>query len=266
LALAQALERVERMTRQGHHEVVLSGIHLGRYGAGLAGNVNLAGLLRALAPVFDRLGPSYRLRLSSIEPMEWTDELVDTVSDSPFVCRHFHVPLQSGDDSVLERMGRPYRALEFAGVVRTLRERFDDAALGTDILVGFPGEDQAAAENTLHLVDSLPLSYLHVFTFSSRPNTPASHMPESVPAETIRRRAAAVRRVGQKHWRSFLKKGLGRRHQVLLEKTGEKTTLGRTREYRPFRLTNQGHKEGKLVEVLAKRLDGDVLEGVFSKP
>ena len=98
--------------------------------------------------------------------MEFTSALMEEISKAPFVCRHFHVPLQSGDDSVLERMGRPYRAREYTGVIQALRDRFPDAALGTDVLVGFPGEGELAAENTHRLVDSLPLSYLHVFTFS----------------------------------------------------------------------------------------------------
>jgi threonylcarbamoyladenosine tRNA methylthiotransferase MtaB len=226
--------------------------------------VTLAGLLHALAPVFEPMGPTFRLRLSSIEPMEFTQALKEEIAAAPFVCRHFHVPLQSGDDWVLKRMGRPYRASECAGVIHALRERFPDAALGTDVLVGFPGEDETAAKNTLDLVDSLPLSYLHVFTFSPRPGTPAKDMPHQVPEEDLRRRAAAVRGVGQKHWREFQKLGLGRRHQVLVEKKQENSCLGRTREYRQLRLEYQTDINTEVVEALAERLDGDTLVGVFS--
>jgi threonylcarbamoyladenosine tRNA methylthiotransferase MtaB len=258
LSVDTVVSRVDRMLRQGHHEVVLSGIHLGRYEAGLAG------LLRALTPLFEQMGPTYRLRLSSIEPMEFTEALMEEISQAQFVCRHFHIPLQSGDDSVLERMGRPYRAFEFAGVIQALGDRFPDAALGTDVLVGFPKESESAAENTHRLVDSLPLSYLHVFTFSPRPGTAAADMPERAPQEAVRRHAAAIRSIGSKHWQGFLKRGLKRHHQVLLEKKQKNAYLGRTREYRKFRLECKQDINAEVVEALAKYLDGDTLVGVAS--
>lgn len=254
--------KVDRMLGLGHHEVVLSGIHLGRYRA--ENGTDLAGLLRTLSPVFEGGGSTRRLRLSSIEPMEITPELLEEISAARFVCRHFHIPLQSGDDEVLGCMGRPYRADEFTDVIRSLRERFDDAALGTDVLVGFPGESEAAAENTLRLVESLPLSYLHVFTFSPRPDTPAAGMPGQVPHTAVRRRSAALRDVGRRHWRQFQERGLGRFHQVLLEKNQRKSWLGRTREYRQFRLEYQGDIEDEVVEARAESLDGDTLVGVVS--
>jgi threonylcarbamoyladenosine tRNA methylthiotransferase MtaB len=256
------VKKVEFMLRAGHHEVVLSGIHLGRYRA--ENGTDLAGLLRTLSPVFERRGPAYRLRLSSIEPMELTRDLLEEISASRFVCRHFHVPLQSGDDTVLERMGRPYQAGEFADVIRSLRERFEDAALGTDVLVGFPAESEAAAENTLRLVESLPLSYLHVFTFSPRPGTPAAAMPDQIPQEVARQRSAALREVGRRYWQDYTKLGLGRSHQVLLEKNDRNTWLGRTREYRRFRLEYQSDIDEEVVEARAESLDGDTLVGVVS--
>ncbi len=256
------VSKVTRMLELGHHEVVLSGIHLGRYRP--APGSNLAGLLRALAPLFDRMGPAYRLRLSSIEPMEFTEALQEEISDSPFVCRHFHVPMQSGDDSVLARMRRPYRSDQFTGVIKALNARFPDAALGTDVLVGFPGESESAAENTQRLIASLPLSYLHVFTFSPRPGTPAERLPDRIPREVVRRRSAAARSIGRRHWREFLKLGLNRRHQVLMEKTQENACLGRTREYRQFRLRDQKGMDSPVVEALAECLDGDTLVGVVS--
>lgn len=263
LPVEAALSKVARMLQLGHHEVVLSGIHLGRYAA--APGANLAGLLRALAPIFERMGPGYRLRLSSIEPMEFTEALQEEICSSTFVCRHFHLPLQSGDDSVLARMGRPYRSAEYARIINTLHERFPDAALGTDVLVGFPGESESAAENTNRLVDSLPLSYLHVFTFSPRPGTPAEKLPGRVPKDIVRRRSAAARSIGKRHWIEFQKQGLQRHHQVLLEKQQANAYLGRTREYRRFLLKHQKHIDTEVVEALAECLDGDTLVGVISK-
>ena len=260
--VAEVVAKVERMLRQGHHEVVLSGIHLGRYRS--ENGTDLAGLLRTLSPVFGRRDSSCRLRLSSIEPMELTPALLEEISAARFVCRHFHVPLQSGDDEVLKSMGRPYLAGQFSDVISKLRDRFGDAALGTDALVGFPGESEAAAENTLRLIESLPLSYLHVFTFSPRPGTRAEGMSGKVPGETVRRRAAALRELGRRHWQNFSRRGVGRTHQVLLEKNEQNTWLGRTREYRRFRLEYQGNIDEEVVEARAESLDGDTLVGVFS--
>jgi threonylcarbamoyladenosine tRNA methylthiotransferase MtaB len=202
--------------------------------------------------------------LSSIEPRELTGDLLDEIAAARFVCRHFHVPLQSGDDDVLGRMGRPYRADQFAQIIHSLRQRFEDAALGTDLLVGFPGESETAAENTRRLVKSLPLSYLHVFTYSPRPDTPAAQMPGQVPQETMQRRSGALRAVSRRCWQDFSRQGLGRSHQVLLEKKAADGWLGRTREYRRFRLEYQNDIDDEVVEARAEYLDGDTLVGVFS--
>jgi len=258
----EVVAKVDRLLRLGHREVVLSGIHLGRYRT--ENGTDLAGLLNTLSPVFERRGPACRLRLSSIEPMEFSEELLEAISAARFVCRHFHVPLQSGDDEVLKRMGRPYRADQYAEVVHSLRKRFEDAALGTDVLVGFPGESETAAGNTLRLIDSLPLSYLHVFTFSARPGTRAAGMQAQVAHEIMRRRSAALRDVGRRHWHDFTQRGLGRPHQVLAEKKEPNSWLGRTREYRRFRFEYQGDMCEELVEARAEYLDGDTLVGVVS--
>lgn len=262
LPVEAVVTKVARMLELGHHEVVLSGIHLGRYQS--ENGTDLAGLLRSLSPVFEASSPGCRLRLSSIEPMEFTPALLEEISRDRFVCRHFHIPLQSGDDEVLGRMGRPYRTKRYAEIIRSLHQHFEDAALGTDVLVGFPGESEAAAENTRRLIESLPLSYLHVFTFSPRPGTPAGEMPERVPQEIMRRRSAVLRDIGRRHWLEFSKRGLGRPHQVLLEKKTQNAWLGRTGEYRRFSVEYQGDIYEELVEARAESLDGDTLVGVVS--
>jgi threonylcarbamoyladenosine tRNA methylthiotransferase MtaB len=162
--------QLRRFVSEGYGEVVLSGIHLGQWGRDLHPPGTLPGLLRAC---MDAAGGA-RLRLSSLEPHEWTDELLNVLGDSPGVCPHFHVPLQSGDPKILEAMGRPYTPDEYAALVLELRRRFPDAAIGADVLVGFPGESETRFRNTLELVERLPLIYLHVFPFSPRPGTPAA--------------------------------------------------------------------------------------------
>jgi threonylcarbamoyladenosine tRNA methylthiotransferase MtaB len=257
--MGKALERIERFLGLGHREVVLCGIHLGRYGSG-AGS-SLAALLRELSPLFSRAGEGCRLRLSSVEPLEWSDELLTSLSESPFVCPHFHVPVQSGDDSVLGRMRRPYRAEQFTEVVEKLHAAFPQAAIGTDVLTGFPGETDAAADNTLELVARLPLAYLHVFTYSAREGTPAASMPDQVDPESVRRRAAELRKTSENHWHAFTECGVGRLHQLLIERAGPDGARGRTGEYRKMRIP--GGRPGDMVSASAKNLEGDTLVGVL---
>jgi threonylcarbamoyladenosine tRNA methylthiotransferase MtaB len=256
---ARALEQIDRFIELGHREVVLCGIHLGRYGR--EEGSSLAALLRALAPRFERLGAGCRVRLSSIEPLEWSDELLAVLAGSPFVCSHFHVPLQSGDDDVLQRMRRPYRASRFRKVVERLHADFPRAAIGTDVLVGFPGETDQAAGNTLGLVTDLPLSYLHVFTFSAREGTPAASMTGRVDPKKVRHRAAELRKISESRWLSFLKRGVGRRHRLLAERAGPDGVQGRTDSYRKMRIPEG--RPGEIVQATAKNLDGDTLVGVL---
>jgi threonylcarbamoyladenosine tRNA methylthiotransferase MtaB len=173
--LPEALAQVTQFARAGHREVVLVGVHLGMYGQDFAPPVTLAELVRQCLRV-EGLG---RLRLSSLEPREVTDELVELIAEhapqpgqpGPFLCRHLHLPLQSGDDEVLRRMGRPYDAAVFAELVCRVAGRIPGVALGADVMVGFPGETDEAFANTVQLIEALPLTYLHVFSYSRRPGT-----------------------------------------------------------------------------------------------
>ena len=251
LEISQVVEKVSKIIQLGHREVVLTGIHLGRYGAGLQPRSSLARLLLSLAPLFASLGPGFRIRLSSIEPLEWTGELIAAIESSAFVCRHFHVPIQSGCDEVLSRMRRPYRISQAEEVLGEIRARFPGAALGTDILVGFPGETDAHADETQASVERLPFDYLHVFTFSSRPGTPAHGFPDPVDEARIRERSVRVRSVGKVRWRRFLEYGVGRRHQLLLEKTSPLRAMGHTAEYRVCLVEGRGLVRGEVISVVA---------------
>ncbi len=257
--VADAGRLVADLLRRGHREVVLTGIHLGRYGVDLTPAATLADLLQDLAPVFESRAEECRLRLSSIEPLEWTDRLISDIESHRFVCRHFHVPLQSGDDGVLARMCRPYSAGDYIRVVERLQRHFPWAALGADVLVGFPGESDRAARRTLELVRSSPLAYLHVFTFSARPGTEAAAMDERVPPEVVRDRAARLRRVGDEHWRRFVEAGRGKRHRVLVESVGESGPEGRSGTFRRIRLPGHDVDQGEIVEVRTDERKDDVL-------
>jgi threonylcarbamoyladenosine tRNA methylthiotransferase MtaB len=201
---AAVLEQVRLLTARDYREVVLTGINLGSWGRD-TDEGPLANLLRLLledrAPEGD---PVDRLRLSSIEPLEIDASLLDVIEGAgERVAHHFHLPLQSGSPSVLSRMGRPYTAEEYLHVAHTIARRFPDAALGADVIVGFPGETEAEFEETLALVERSPLTYLHVFAYSDRPGTRASTMSPKIPPETIHERSLRLRSLGMQKNDSF---------------------------------------------------------------
>ncbi len=210
----EVLQGIGLLSGLGFREVVLTGVHIGRYGLDLSPPRSLAGLLREILS----LSLPLRIRLSSIEPLELTDEILGLTEESHGrICPHFHIPLQSGDAGVLERMRRPYRPEDFARVVGALHDRLPDVAIGADVLVGFPGETEAAFENTFRLIDGLPLSYLHVFPFSPRPGTAAFAFPERIAPEAIRARGERLRILGRQKRLSFHRSFLGREIEVLTE-------------------------------------------------
>jgi len=172
------IENLRCLQQAGYQEIVLSGIHLGCYGFDLEPSTSLQRLLERI----DRETEIPRARLSSIEPKELTDDIIALVAGSTRFCDHFHIPLQSGDDRILHLMKRPYTAEQFARLVRNIREQIPEAAIGADVLIGFPGETDAAFERTYALVANLPITYLHVFPFSPRDGTPAADMPNQIPA------------------------------------------------------------------------------------
>ena len=187
----------------GFREVVLSGIHLGCYGQDLSRPTTLLQLLNQLS----QLGAVDRLRLSSIEPNELTPELIQFAADSnkypTSICEHFHIPLQSGDDDILKDMRRPYTRDFFNQLIRRIHRLLPEAAIGVDVLVGFPGETEKAFQNTIELIDRLPITYLHVFPFSPRKGTPAATLPDQVDAATIKNRSFRLRHLGKQKKENF---------------------------------------------------------------
>lgn len=172
LAPAQVVAEIRKLTDAGHQEVVLSGINLGSYGRDLTPRVELLDLVRRI------LGetPLARLRLSSIEPQDVTQDLVDFVASTDRLARHFHIPLQSASDGILAAMHRWYRAAHYARKIELIRETIPAAAIGADVIAGFPGETEADHHATMEFIEKLPFSYLHVFSFSKRPGTAAEKL------------------------------------------------------------------------------------------
>ena len=206
------LERIGRLAGAGFREIVFTGVNTGDYGRDLDPPTRLHHLLaRAIAVE----GPG-RLRLNSLEPRTVTPELVDLLAGcGGRLAPHLQVPLQSGSDAVLLRMRRPYRAADYARVVETLRLRVPGIALGADVIAGFPGETDGEFEATCRFIETSPLNYLHVFSYSPRPGTPAAALPARVPPDVIKERSARLRRLGQDLSLRFRRSCLGQARAAL---------------------------------------------------
>ena len=213
LPAADALAQVGALVEAGYSEVVLTGVHLGTWGCDLDPRDTLAALLARLV-VLPGLG---RLRLSSVEPTEFTPELLQLLASSPAICPHLHVPLQSGAASVLRAMGRPYGPAQFAQLVERLAATLPDPGIGADVIAGFPGESERDFEETAALVRSLPLTYLHVFPYSPRPGTRAAAMAGQVAPTERERRAALLREIGRGKAAAFQGRHVGRTVRALVE-------------------------------------------------
>jgi threonylcarbamoyladenosine tRNA methylthiotransferase MtaB len=229
---AVVLHKVEDFVAAGGNELVLSGINLGRWGRDLAdsGSRSLAELVRL---IFDRTSLQ-RLRLSSIEPMDWDEQMIDLMHKfgGNRLAPHAHLPLQSGSDSVLRRMHRRYRPWHYAGrVTELLRAAGPHLTLGADVMVGFPGESDAEFEETLNFIGTQPFGYLHLFPFSPRPGTPgwALHAANPVPAAVIEERMAILRTLAQEKSHAHRSRFIGRELSIITLQTGASlASLGRT--------------------------------------
>ena len=199
LAPAQVVAEIEKLTAASYQEIVLSGINLGSYGRDLTPR---ASLLDLASRILDET-PLARLRLSSIEPQDVTQDLVDFVASNARIARHFHIPLQSASDPILAKMHRWYRAAHFARKLELIRERIPAAAIGADVIAGFPGETDADHSATMEFIERLPFSYLHVFSFSKRPGTAAENPSGELPPQVIKQRSRELRALGEKKKAEF---------------------------------------------------------------
>jgi len=196
---SKVVESLHSLCEEGYKEVVLTGIHLSRYGADLGNGINLKILLARI----DNERPALRIRLSSLEPNEIDMELIEMIGSYDWLCRHLHIPLQSGDDNILKRMNRHYSSMDFARIVNMIYEKIPLAAIGLDVIVGFPGEDDKAYNNTFSFINDLPVSYLHVFPFSPRKGTAAAKFPDQVNQSIIKERAMRLRELGKEKREGF---------------------------------------------------------------
>jgi threonylcarbamoyladenosine tRNA methylthiotransferase MtaB len=199
------LADVERLAASGYKELWIVGVHLGSYGRDLRPAASLVELLRLL----DRAPGDVAFRISSLEPMDCSRDIVDLVAESGRFEPHLHLPLQHGSDRVLASMRRPYTVDAYRRLVDGIHARLPHASIGTDVIVGFPGESEADAHESERAIADMPLSYLHVFPYSDRPGTEASTMTPKVPPETVKRRGARLRDLGARFSSGFVRSQLG---------------------------------------------------------
>ena len=253
MPLEGVLKNIHCLKQAGFHEVVLTGVHLGAYGLDLSPQTSLTALL-------DHIRESNamdRVRLSSIEPHELTQDIIKLVAETEIFCDHFHIPLQSGDDRILEKMHRPYTSSFFIDLIIKIKDQVPDAAIGVDILIGFPGETEKAFENTYSLIKKLPITYLHVFPFSPRPGTPAGKYPQKVPQKTIKARCEKMRRLGNEKKRIFYETFMGKTVEVLIEGKRDKATgllKGITSNYIPVHVVGEDDLFNTLVQVNIEKI------------
>jgi threonylcarbamoyladenosine tRNA methylthiotransferase MtaB len=241
LAPDAVLDEVCKLVATGAKEVVLSGINLGSYGRDLVPRVGLNAVVRR---ILDETTLE-QLRFSSVEPQDVTEDFIELVASSDRLARHFHVPLQSGSDKILRGMHRWYRAAHYAERIARIRSMIPDAAIGADVIVGFPGETDEDFRTTHDFIEALPLSYLHVFSFSSRPGTKATDLGGLVDTRVIRDRASALRSLSRRKAAEFRASQCGRRMRALtLARFGPDWTEALTSNYLKVRVA--GHRAANL--------------------
>jgi threonylcarbamoyladenosine tRNA methylthiotransferase MtaB len=207
------LEHARALAAARYREIDLTGVHTGAYGEDLDPPTTLLAMLEHLV----RVEGIERIRLNSIEPATVSDELLDFIAASPKICKHLHICLQSGDDDILRRMRRHYDVAAYAQLISKVMSRMPECGLGSDMLVGFPGETEAHFERTLRVVERLPFSYLHVFSYSARPGTPAAKYPDQVDPRAKKARSQRLRELGQAKRKAFATRFIGRELAILLE-------------------------------------------------
>lgn len=226
VAVDDVINEIKSYEALGYKEIVITGIHLGTYGYDLKPKKTLSFLLHNILKNTN----IPRIRLSSLEVKEIDDELIQLLKEDR-VCKHLHVPLQSGDDNILKLMNRTYSVRDFISGVEKILKNVPDIALGTDVIVGFPGEGELEFNNTKQLIESIPFSYLHVFPYSSRPKTKAATFTNQVPGAIKKERVSILREIGMVKKQDFIKKNIGRTLDVIVEERCYEGVIGTAGNY-----------------------------------
>lgn len=236
MKLERVIAEANALVAAGYREIVLSGINLGRWARDFEPQQRFEQLVRSLLEHTD----IQKIRISSVEPMDWSDELIALVAGSPRIASHAHVPLQSGSDRILRRMHRKYRPWHYAEKIRKIHEAMPEAAIGADVMTGFPGESDELFEESRSFIEHLPFTYLHVFTYSSRPGTPSAAMPDQVPVHVARERNRVLRDLAAGKNIAFRRKFVGKTLEVItLQQSDAEWTEALSDNYLKVRLTGR---------------------------
>ncbi len=254
-------ERAAALDKAEYAEIVLTGIHLGLYGRDLTPRLSLEPLLENLLSECKNT----RFRMSSLEPPEITPRLLELMSRHPRICKHLHIPIQSGDDYILQRMGRPYRTALLLDLFRNIAAGVPDACIGLDVMVGFPGEDDGSFARTRALIEQSGASYLHVFPFSPRPGTPAAKFRPRVPGPEALRRVEELRSLSNDLKHAFYKRFVGTIRPAVAESPPDAETgtfIMRTDNYIPVQVSGtaiNGIVNVKIAEISGIEVRGSIL-------
>jgi threonylcarbamoyladenosine tRNA methylthiotransferase MtaB len=237
-------------------------VHIGYFGRDHGGESRLVPLLKHLVQI-ENLG---RIRLSSLNPEDLTDGLLDVISGADKICRHFHIPLQSASNAVLSAMNREYTAEQVRDRIEKITCRLGDVGLGADVIAGFPGETDFMFEETLRFIQSLPFTYLHVFPFSLREGTRAAEMDNPVPEKIRRERAELLRKLGEEKKRAFMARWIGNKVSVLFETRNRNGFLsGLSSEYIRVEVPYEASLKNRIVTVWIEESRGSAVRGVVSR-
>lgn len=256
-----AMNSINNFIAHGYREIVLTGIHLGAYGQDLSPKTNLSALLKKITAKTS----AARFRLSSIEPQEITDNVLNILKMNDIFCPHLHIPLQSGDDNILRLMKRNYDSSSYLNLIEKITSSLDNIAIGVDVMVGFPGEGDKEFENTYRLLQNLPVAYLHVFPYSERPLTAAYKLTPKIPETIKKQRALLLRELSAKKREEFASRFLGKKLFVLVEKSKDNKTglfKGFSENYIPVLLENGNNSAvNNIVPVLPDKYDNGRVYG-----
>jgi threonylcarbamoyladenosine tRNA methylthiotransferase MtaB len=258
LEIDQVVDEFKKLLDDGYKEVILTGVNVGDYGKNI--NTNLFNLLQELIKV----NGEFRIRVSSIESNLLSDEIIDLVSESDKLCKHFHIPLQSGSPRILKAMQRRYTVLEYEELIYRVKNKIPDAGIGVDVIVGFPGEAEEDFIQTHNFLRDLPVSYLHVFTYSERPDTKAVSLPGAVDFQERKRRNNILRILSEKKRREFYFEIIGTEQEVLFENADLNGFMqGFTSNYIRVQTKFDDIITGKLSPIRVGKADDDICEAVI---
>ncbi|MCJ7496998.1 MAG: tRNA (N(6)-L-threonylcarbamoyladenosine(37)-C(2))-methylthiotransferase MtaB [candidate division Zixibacteria bacterium] len=256
-AVNETVQEIKGLRDQGFKEVVLTGVHIGKY---FKDGLNLSGLLkRILAET-----KVERIRLSSIEPRELDDELIKLLVENKRLCRHLHIPLQAGSNEILRKMKRNYTTEEYSDLIQEIYRRIKDVTLGADVMVGFPGEKEEDFEKICEFILSSPLTYLHVFSYSDRKRTLASGMQGKIEPKVIQKRSKLLHQIGKEIWEKHLNNFMGKELEILVESNKEKNSgklIGLTGNYLRVLIAGNENLKNQILPVKTIGREGKCLTG-----